>query len=76
MDSRRNSGLVVDELAHDRLRNQSGSSDALVDDGHRNQRLNERLAFGAGPLASHIVLDREAAGQVVDLLRDVFADAL
>lgn len=58
------------------MRHQAGSGQPLVDDGGRHRRLDERLAFGAGPLAAHMPLDREAARQIVEPLRDVFADAL
>ena len=58
------------------MRHQAGSGDALVDDGRRHRRLYERLALDASPLASYMPLDREAAGQSTELLRDVFADAL
>lgn len=68
--------LVVDVLGHDHMRHQAGGGQPLVDDGRWHRRLDKRLAFGAGPLATHMPLDRKAAGQVVELLRDVFADAL
>jgi hypothetical protein len=60
MDSSQNSGWWSMYL-DDHMRHQAGSGDALVDDSRRHRRLDERLAFEAGPLASHVPLDREAA---------------
>ncbi|CAG9183956.1 hypothetical protein LMG23992_05116 [Cupriavidus laharis] len=67
---------MVTELGHQRMRQQAGGGDALVDDVRRNRCLREGLALPACPLTPDMAFDREHAGGVVQLLADVFANAL
>ncbi len=55
---------------------QAGSGDALVDHLGGHRRLDQCLALAAGPLATHMLLDGKHGRGVVQLLADVFADAL
>ena len=67
---------VIGMLGHEHLREQSRRRDALVDDRCRHRSLYQRAATGTGPLAAHVALHREHAWRVVELLADVFANAL
>jgi hypothetical protein len=67
---------VVSVLGHHHLRQEAGGGDALVDHLGGHRRLDQRLALRAGPLASNMPLDGEHAGNVVELLGHVLADAL
>lgn len=67
---------MVAELGHQRMRQQAGGGDALVDDVRRNGCLGESLTLTAYPLAPDMTFDREHARGVVQLLADVFANAL
>jgi hypothetical protein len=55
---------------------QPRSRDALVDHLRRHWGLDQRFTRGADPLATDMPLDGEGARGVVELLADVFADAL
>lgn len=67
---------VVQVLRHQHLGQQACGRQAFVDDVRGYWRLHELLAALAHPLAADVALDRERAGLVVQLLGDVFADAL
>jgi len=67
---------VVSVLGHHHLRQEAGGGDAIVDHLGGHRRLDQRLALHAGPLASNLPLDGEHAGNVVELLGHVRADAL
>lgn len=67
---------MIGELGYYYMRQQAGSRYALVDHLCRHRRLSQCLALTAGPLATHMLLDREHARGVIQLLADVFADAL
>ena len=67
---------MIGILGHQHLGQQSGCRDALVDDLPRNLRLGQCLAAGTDPLAAHMAFYREHAGRVVQLLRDILANAL
>ena len=67
---------MIGMLGHHHLGQQSRRRDALVDDLCRHGSLYQGAAMRAGPLAAHVALDREHAWRVVELLADVFADAL
>jgi len=67
---------VIGVLGHQHLRQQPRRGDALVDHRGRHRRLDERAAVAAGPFATDVTLDGEDARRVVELLGDVFTDAL
>ncbi len=67
---------MVAILGHQHVGQQVRGGDALVDDLCRHRGLHQLLAGRAGPLAAHMALHGEGAGRVVQLLADVFADAL
>jgi len=67
---------MIGVLRHQHLRHQSGGGNAFVDDVRRNRRLYELLAPAACPLAAHMPLHGEHARHVVELLRNVFTDAM
>lgn len=66
---------VVSVLGHHHLRQEAGGGDALVDHLGGHRRLDQRLAIRARSLASNMPLDGEHAGNVVELLGHVLADA-
>ncbi|CAG9186974.1 hypothetical protein LMG32289_06715 [Cupriavidus pampae] len=59
---------MVAELGHQRMRQQAGGGDALVDDVRGNGYLGESLTLTAYPLAPDMMFDREHARGVVQLL--------
>ncbi len=63
-------------LGHQHMREQACGGDALVDHMRIHGHLRDRLALRAGPFAADVAFDGEHAGFVVELLCDVFADAL
>jgi len=68
--------LMIDVLGHRDVGHQPSGGDAFVDDVRGHGHLDQRLAPGAGPLATHMTLHRERTGRVVELLGHVLADAL
>ncbi|MPM43877.1 hypothetical protein SDC9_90554 [bioreactor metagenome] len=58
------------------MREQACGGDAFVDHMCIDRHLRDRLALRASPLAADVTLDGKDAGFVVELLCDVFADAL
>jgi len=66
---------VVRVLGDQHMGEQARRGQALVDDLRRHRCLGQRAAVRAGPLASHMALQREAAGRVVQLLADVLSNA-
>lgn len=69
-------GQVVGELGHQDMRQQAGGWNAFVDDMRGDWRLHQPLALPACPLAADVALHCEHAWGVVQLLCDVFANAL
>ena len=67
---------MVCVLGHQHLGQEASCRDTLVNDLRGHRCLNQALALGAGPLAADMALDCEEARRVVELLADVFADAL
>lgn len=67
---------VVGKLRHHHMRQQACGRDALVDYLSRHRCLDQCFALPAGPLPTYVLLDREHARRVIELLADVFADAL
>ena len=58
------------------LGQQSGRGDALINDLWGTRRLRQGFATATDPLAAHMALYCEQAGRVVQLLGNIFADAL
>jgi len=50
--------------------------DTLVDYLRRHRRLDRRFALAAGPFPTNVLFDGEHARRLVQLLTDIFADAL
>ena len=67
---------MVSELGNHDAGQQPGSRDALVDDLSRNRCLDQGFALIADPFATDVPLNGEHARGVVELLADVFTDAL
>jgi len=67
---------MVCVLGHQHLGQQACGRDALVDDLRGHWCLNQCLDLGAGPFAANVVPGCEQAGCVVQLLADIFANAL
>lgn len=55
---------------------QACGRDALVDYLSRYRRLDQCFTLATGPFSTHMLLDREHTWRVIELLTDVFADAL
>jgi len=55
---------------------QACGRDAFVDHLRRHRCLDKRFTLAAGPFSTYVLLDREHARRVIQLLADVFADAL
>ena len=66
---------VVGVLGHQHLGQQAAGGNALVDHMSSHRHLGDALALRAGPLATDVALHREHAGNIVELLGDVFANA-
>lgn len=67
---------VVGEPGHHHMGQQAGGGDALVDDLGWHRCLDQCLALAAGPLATYMLLDGKHTRGVIQLLADVFTDAL
>ena len=67
---------MVGELGYHHVSQQPSGRDALVDYLGRNRSLSQRFTFAADPFPAHMLLDGEHARDVIQLLADVFADAL
>ena len=67
---------MVRVLGHQDLSQQAGGGDALVDDLWWYRCLDQGLALFAGPLAPDVPLHGELARYVIQLLADVFTNAL
>jgi hypothetical protein len=67
---------VVGVLGHQHLREQAGRGESFIDHVRRHCDLHQLLALRAGPFAAHMPLHRKDAGLVIELLGDIFPDAL
>ena len=67
---------VVQVFGNEHLGEQPGGRNPFIDHMRRNQRLHQRCALGTGPLAADVPFHRKGARGVVELLGDIFADAL
>jgi len=67
---------MVSELGHHYMGQQACGGDAFVDDLCRNRCLDQGFASSAGPFATYMLLDREHTWRVIELLADIFTDAL
>lgn len=67
---------MVSELGHQHLGQQTCRRNAFVDDVCVYWGLDQGLALDACPFAAHMALDTEDAGLIVQLLGDIFTDAL
>jgi hypothetical protein len=68
--------LMIHVFGNQYFGQQASSGNALVDDVGRHRRLHQGLALPADPFASPMPFDRKDAGLAVELLGDLFADAL
>src|SRR4029077_17648581 len=68
--------LMVSIFAHQYMSQQPRGGDPLVDDLRRHRRLDQSLAAAAYPFATHMAFDLEDSGRIVELLTDLFANAL
>lgn len=55
---------------------QACGRDALIDHLGRYWGLDQSFAMSAGTFSTHMLFDGEHAGRVIELLADIFADAL
>lgn len=67
---------VIGKLGHHDVGQQACGRDTFVDHLRRHRRLDQCFALTAGPFTTHMLLDREYPWRVIQLLADVFADAL
>ena len=67
---------MVRKLGDHDVGQQPSGRDALIDDLRRNRRLDKYFTVIADPFATHMTLNCEHAGRVVQLLADVFGDTL
>ncbi|MNJ62946.1 hypothetical protein D3C77_588040 [compost metagenome] len=67
---------MIGKLGHHHVGQQACSRDTFVNDLGWYRRLNQCFALTAGPLTTHMLLDGKYARRVIQLLADVFADAL
>lgn len=67
---------VIGKLGHHHVSQQACGRDTFVDNLRRNRRLNQGFALTAGPFATHMLLDGKHARRVIQLLADIFANAL
>ncbi|VVN33050.1 hypothetical protein PS631_05026 [Pseudomonas fluorescens] len=67
---------VIGELGHHHVGQQACGWNTFVDDLRGHWRLSQSFALTAGPLATHMLLDRDHAWRVIQLFADIFADAL
>ncbi len=67
---------VVGEFGHLHVRQHARSGDALIDHLRRQRRLDQCFALPAGQFPNNVLFDGEHAWRVVQLLADVFTDAL
>ncbi|MCY1511688.1 hypothetical protein D9M68_461240 [compost metagenome] len=67
---------MVSKLGHHHVSQQPRSRDAFVDHLRRHRCLDQRFALAADPFSTDMLLDGEYAWRVIELLADVFADAL
>src|SRR5450830_1558174 len=67
---------MVGELRHHHMGQQACGRNALVDHLSRDRRLDQCFAMAAGPFSTHVLLNGEHAGCVIELLADFFANAL
>lgn len=64
------------KLGHHHVGQQACGWNTFVDDLGRNRRLNQGFALTAGPFTTYMLLDGKHARRVIQLLANVFADAL
>jgi hypothetical protein len=69
-------GHVIRIFGNEHLRQETRRRDALVDNVGRHRRLDQGLALIADPFAAHMAFDRKDTWLIIELLGDVFADAL
>ena len=67
---------MVGILGHHHVSQQACGRDTCVDHLRRHRCLDQRFALAADPFPTHMLLDREHTRRVIQLLADVFADAL
>jgi hypothetical protein len=67
---------VSGKLGHHHVGQQACGWNTFVDDLGRNRRLNQGFALTAGPFTTYMLLDGKHARRVIQLLANVFADAL
>lgn len=67
---------VVSELRHHQMSQQAYGRDTFVDCLGRYWCLDQCFAMTAGPFSTHMLLDGEYAWRGIQLLADVFANAL
>ncbi|MPM93644.1 hypothetical protein SDC9_140784 [bioreactor metagenome] len=67
---------MIQILGNQHMGEQSGGRDTLVDHMRRHRCLHQGFAFATGPLATDMAFDRKGARCVVQLLGDIFTNAL
>ena len=69
-------GQMIQILGNQDVGEQTRARDALVDYMGGHGGLHQGFALDTGPLAANVALDRKGARRVVQLLGDIFANAL
>lgn len=67
---------MVGKLGDHDVNKQPSGRDALINDLHRNRRLDQCFTVITDPLATDMAFDGKYAGRVVQLFADIFTDAL
>ena len=66
---------MITVLGDQHLGQQTGCRNPFIDDLRRHRRLGQCLTVFAYPFTAHMPFDPEGAGDIVELLTDVFTDA-